>query len=135
MIMRTSGTTGRPKQCVLSHRALVRNAHAIAERLGMGAGDRFWDPLPITHLSDLMLMSATLSAGATFISTRRFDADVAFDQFEAERPTILNPVFPTITQTLIAHPPRPSMTCVQSAISLHPPRSGTFSTPSLTQRS
>ena len=104
VIMRTSGTTGRAKQCVLSHRALVRNAHAIAERLGMRAGDRFWDPLPMTHLSGLMLMSAALSAGATFISTRRFDADVAFDQFEAERPTILYPVFPTITQTLIAHP-------------------------------
>ena len=61
VVMQTSGTIGRPKQCVLSHRALVRNAHAIAERLGIRPSDRFWDPLPMTHLSGLMLMSAVLS--------------------------------------------------------------------------
>jgi fatty-acyl-CoA synthase len=104
VIMQTSGTTGRPKQCVLSHRAFVHNAHAIAERLGIRAGDRFWDPMPMTHLSGLMLMTAVLSAGATFITASRFDADVAFDQFEAERPTILYPVFPTVTQALLGHP-------------------------------
>ena len=104
VIMQTSGTTGHPKQCMLSHRALVSNAQAIAERLGIRSGDRFWDPLPMTHLSGLMLMSAVLSAGGTFITTSRFDADMAFDQFEAERPTILYPVFPTVTQTLLGHP-------------------------------
>ena len=138
VIMQTSGTTGHPKQCMLSHRALVSNAQAIAERLGIRSGDRFWDPLPMTHLSGLMLMSAVLSAGGTFITTSRFDADMAFDQFEAERPTILYPVFPTVTQTLLGHPRFSAGSveaCERSATSRLQTCSGTFSGPFPTRRS
>jgi len=103
LIMYTSGTTAHPKGCVTRNGSLVDNAVATAERFGIPADDRWWDPLPMFHMGAILLMSAVLSRGATFISTERFDADEAFDLFERYRPTVLYPLFPTITLTLLHH--------------------------------
>jgi fatty-acyl-CoA synthase len=51
-----------------------------------------------------MLMSGVFVAGATFISMERFEPDAAFDLIERERATVLYPLFPTITLTLMHHP-------------------------------
>lgn len=40
-IVYTSGSTGRPKGTVIEHRSLVRFAREVADRLGLGTGDRF----------------------------------------------------------------------------------------------
>jgi fatty-acyl-CoA synthase len=104
LILYTSGTTAHPKGCMLSHRAIVLDAQGIAERFRIPADDRWWDPLPMFHAGALMLMSGVFVAGATFISMPRFDPDGAFDLIARERATVLYPLFPTITLTLIHHP-------------------------------
>jgi fatty-acyl-CoA synthase len=104
LILYTSGTTAHPKGCMLSHRAIVLDAQGIAERFRIPADDRWWDPLPMFHAGALMLMSGVFVAGATFVSMARFDPDVAFDLIERERATVLYPLFPTITLTLMHHP-------------------------------
>ncbi len=40
-VVYTSGSTGQPKGVVIEHRSLVTFASEVAERLGLGAGDRF----------------------------------------------------------------------------------------------
>ncbi len=104
LILYTSGTTAHPKGCMLTHRAIVLDAEGIAERFQIPPHDRWWDPLPMFHAGALMLMSGVFVAGATFMSMARFDPDAAFDLIERERATVLYPLFPTITLTLMHHP-------------------------------
>jgi fatty-acyl-CoA synthase len=104
LILYTSGTTAHPKGCVLSHRAIVLDARAIAERFAIPPDDRWWNPLPMFHVGGLMLMSAVFTARATYVTMPRFDADAAIDMIEREQPTVLYPLFPPITLPLMRHP-------------------------------
>lgn len=49
VIFFTSGTTGRPKGAMLSHRALIANAHGCAITYGLDASASFACPIPIFH--------------------------------------------------------------------------------------
>jgi len=103
LIMYTSGTTANPKGCVLTSRGLVDNAAAIVDRLQIPADDVWWNPLPMFHMGGIMLMSSVFTAGGTFISQAHFTPDQALDLIAAERPTVLYPLFPTISLDLIHH--------------------------------
>jgi acyl-CoA synthetase (AMP-forming)/AMP-acid ligase II len=103
LLLYTSGTTAHPKGCMLSHRAIVNDAYGIAERFAIPPEDVWWNPLPMFHAGGIMLMSGCFVAGAASISTPRFDPDETFDMIERERPTVLYPLFPTITLTLMHH--------------------------------
>jgi acyl-CoA synthetase (AMP-forming)/AMP-acid ligase II len=104
VIMYTSGTTAHPKGCVIPNYAFSANAYAVAKRLEIPSGDRWWDPLPLFHMGGIMLMSAVFAAGGTFVSMAHFDPDEAFDLVEAERPTVMYSLFPPVTLTLMHHP-------------------------------
>ncbi|HEY4098752.1 MAG TPA: AMP-binding protein [Baekduia sp.] len=104
LIMYTSGTTAKPKGCLQTNVAVVTNTGNIAERFAIPAGDRWWDPLPMFHMGAILLMTAVFHRGGTFISQGHFDADEAFDLIEEHRPTVLYPLFPTITLSLLHHP-------------------------------
>jgi len=104
MMMYTSGTTSKPKGCQLSHEMVVRNGIAAGERLDIRRGDRFWDPLPMFHMSSILPMTGCLHTGATFISMGHFDADPALELMDRERVTHAFPTFPTITQAIANHP-------------------------------
>ncbi len=60
LIQYTSGTTGRPKGVVLSHRAITANAAAIARGLGIGPDDVGVSWLPLFH--DMGLIGVLLTA-------------------------------------------------------------------------
>ena len=105
MIIYTSGTTSRPKGCVLNGEGLTRTAYTVAgERFGFSAADRCWDPLPFCHLSSLVILNACLTVGATFVSMERFEAGPALAQLEGERCTFAYPCFDTVTAALQEHP-------------------------------
>jgi len=101
LIMYTSGTTANPKGCVLTNSALVDNSWAIVDRLDVSETDRWWDPLPMFHMGGIMLMSSVFAAGGTFISQPHFTAQTALELIAAEHPTVLYPLFPTITLDII----------------------------------
>lgn len=69
----TTGTTGKPKGVMLSHRSLLFVA-AVSSRLrGLDPLDRAWGVLPISHVYGLTsVMLGTLSAGACLHLTPRF---------------------------------------------------------------
>ncbi|MEW5972576.1 MAG: AMP-binding protein, partial [Pseudomonadota bacterium] len=49
-IVYTSGTTGRPKGVMLSHRNILSNARAAASLIDIGPSDRFLSFLPLSHM-------------------------------------------------------------------------------------
>lgn len=100
----TSGTTAYPKGCLLTHEALVRQWLAGGERLEVRAGDRFWNPMPMFHLSGIGPLLFTLGTGATLICMTHFEPASALRQIARERPTHLFPLFPPVVMGLLRHP-------------------------------
>nr|WP_229416092.1 AMP-binding protein [Massilia sp. PDC64] len=75
-LLYTTGTTGKPKGVMLSHRSLLFVA-AVSSRLrGLTPADHAWGVLPISHVYGLTsVMLGTLSAGACLHLTPRFTPD------------------------------------------------------------
>ncbi|GAA5122417.1 AMP-binding protein [Alloalcanivorax gelatiniphagus] len=84
-IQYTSGTTGRPKGAMLTHRASLTNANATSERSGVVAGDVLLNPLPMFHIgSSTLCVFAAIVRHATHVLMSRFDAETVLDLVEAE---------------------------------------------------
>ncbi len=72
----TSGTTGRSKGAMLSHRALASNAAALKDLWRFTADDVLINALPIYHVHGLFVAThVSLMAGGSMILLPRFDAD------------------------------------------------------------
>lgn len=69
----TTGTTGKPKGVMLSHRSLGFVAGVSSRLRGLSPDDRAWGVLPISHVYGLTsVMLGTLSAGACLQLAPRF---------------------------------------------------------------
>jgi len=89
-LMYTSGTTGRPKGVMHSHR-MVRNVTDRAFRLAITAQDVIMMYLPLFHLfaySEGMLTS--MLTGARQVLTETFDAAESLELITRERATVLH---------------------------------------------
>lgn len=105
IMMYTSGTTSNPKGCPLSHEMLVRTGMAVnRENYELDTESRFWDPLPLFHMSSILPMIALFDAGGTMLSMTHFEAGQALEMMETERVTHAFPAFPALTIELINHP-------------------------------
>ncbi|HUA69794.1 MAG TPA: AMP-binding protein [Solirubrobacteraceae bacterium] len=105
MLMYTSGTSARPKGCLLTHEALVRHGGNVARsRFLLTAEDSFWDPLPLFHIGGIVPMLGCFSVGARYCHAGHFDPRVALRMLEAERCTVLYPAFETIWLAVLDHP-------------------------------
>lgn len=100
----TSGTTARPKGCRLSHEALTRKAAAAAERYRLRPGDRFWNPLPLFHLSAIGPLLSVLGCGGAYLSMPHFEPDQAWRMLTTHQVTHIYPTFPAVVQGLLHHP-------------------------------
>ena len=103
-LMYTSGTTAKPKGCILSHRAFFMNAKAVAERFSLTETDVWWCPLPMFHIGGLLFIMMIFRQGGFYVGLSHFDPDAAFDQIAQVEPTVLYPLFPTITLAITEHP-------------------------------
>jgi malonyl-CoA/methylmalonyl-CoA synthetase len=75
-LLYTSGTTGRSKGAMLTHRNLVSNALALRETWGFTRADVLLHVLPIYHTHGLFVaINTVLLAGARMIFLQRFDPD------------------------------------------------------------
>ncbi|NUT97348.1 MAG: AMP-binding protein [Saccharothrix sp.] len=102
----TSGTSGRPRGAMLSHRALLANVDQCASLrpAPVTAGDRVLLALPLFHVYGLgpgLLQVA--GAGATAVLLERFDASAALDAIREHRVTTLVGV-PPMYQAILNQP-------------------------------
>lgn len=86
----TSGTTGRPKFCALSHEYLLRLGRYIADTLVIGAGDRVFAPLPMFHINPLGYgLIGSLTARASILGTNKFSASKFWSTVKERKITAL----------------------------------------------
>jgi fatty-acyl-CoA synthase len=108
MLMYTSGTTAKPKGCLLTHEALVRHgANVQRSKFLMTAADRFWDPLPMFHIGGITPMLGCLGLRAAFVHAGHFDPLVSLHQLQDERCTVAYPAFDLIWLAILDHPRYP----------------------------
>jgi len=105
LLMYTSGTTAKPKGCLLSHEALVRHSGNVAQtRFLLTEEDVFWDPLPLFHCGGICPMLGCFSVGATYCHAGHFNPDVSLRMLADERVTVAYPAFETIWLGILNHP-------------------------------
>ena len=101
-IVYTSGTTGRAKGAMLTHRNLGSNALALVQRWGFTRGDVLLHALPIYHIHGLFVaIHCALLSGSRMLWLAKFDA--AEVRALLPRATVMMGV-PTFYTRLLADP-------------------------------
>jgi malonyl-CoA/methylmalonyl-CoA synthetase len=102
MIVYTSGTTGRPKGAVHTHRSLAAMAEGMVAAWGWSSADRILLVLPLHHVHGIMNVTlCALWAGAVCEAPGGFDAGATWDRLASGELTLFMAV-PTIYRRLIA---------------------------------
>ena len=119
MMMYTSGTTGKPKGAVSSHRALTQaltcfectgTASAVINPKAIGAMiEKGFEPVqmltvPLFHVSGLhAVFLSALKAGRKIVMMFKWDAERALKYIETERVTMMNAA-PSMVLEFLEHP-------------------------------
>ena len=99
----TSGTTGRPKGVILTHKNICAHALGAITELRLTDNDRWIHVAPMFHLADAWATWAITWVGGTHIFVRSFDPPAVLEAMERERATISN-MIPTMLNLLVNHP-------------------------------
>jgi O-succinylbenzoic acid--CoA ligase len=101
LLVHTSGTTGVPREVLLSRGNVLANALGCAAALGVSRGDRWLCPLPLHHIAGLMVLLRSVIYGTTVVIGPADRSDI----------TVASLV-PTQLARLIDRPPPPSLRVV-----------------------
>lgn len=98
----TSGTTGRPKIAVLSHRALMGSARHHARAAGAPEGAVTFNPLPLDHVGGVVggILTALAVVGS-YAVLERFTPTAALEVIRDLRPAVVGLV-PTMVIDILA---------------------------------
>ncbi|MCX8103452.1 MAG: long-chain fatty acid--CoA ligase [Candidatus Bipolaricaulota bacterium] len=101
----TSGTTGKPKGVLLTHKNLSSNIQAVMRLMqAKGSGERLLVPIPMFHITGMtVLMLSPLSMGVTIYPMLRWDAEQAMQLIQEHKITSMVCV-PTLYIDLLHHP-------------------------------
>jgi malonyl-CoA/methylmalonyl-CoA synthetase len=108
-ILYTSGTTGRSKGAMLTHKNLSSNALTLIDYWRFGSADRLIHALPVFHTHGLFVaVNVALLSGATMIFMQRFDPEAVIAALPAATAMMGVPTFYT---RLLNHPGLDRDTC------------------------
>jgi crotonobetaine/carnitine-CoA ligase len=109
-ILYTSGTTGRPKGCVLSHAYELASGAWYATMDGMLAlrdGDRVYNPLPLYHVnSGILSFYGLMLSGNCQIQPDRFSPQRWWQEVAETRATVIH-YLGVVAPLLLGQPPAP----------------------------
>lgn len=101
MILYTSGTTGRPKGCVLTHDNVIQGVVNPIVTLSPPRDGRFLCVMPLYHIAGFAMLVKTLYLEATTVLLPSFDPPRVLEAIESE--AITNAVFvPAMARKLLA---------------------------------
>ena len=104
MLMYTSGTTGKPKGCVLSHRSVVAGGEYTSAAHGLTRDDRVLCAMPLYHINGQIVTAvAPLVHGGSVVMPHRFSASSYWELVSRYRCTWIN-VVPTMIAYLLNGP-------------------------------
>jgi len=114
----TSGTTGRPKGVMLTHRNVVSHAWGAIAELHLDDRDTWAHVAPLFHLADAWATFAVTAVGGRHVIVPRFDPAAVLQTFRTEAVTITNLV-PTMLNDLVREPqaaaaPYPALRTIMS---------------------
>jgi acyl-CoA synthetase (AMP-forming)/AMP-acid ligase II len=98
----TSGTTGRPKGVMLSHKNVNTHALGTIAELHLTDSDVWIHVAPLFHLADAWATWAITWVGGTHILIREFDAKIVLETIEREKVTLTN-LIPTMLNLMVNH--------------------------------
>lgn len=99
----TSGTTGRPKGVVLSHKNVMTHALGTIAELKLTDQDVWIHVAPLFHLADAWATWAITWVGGRHVLLREFEPRKVLETIEKERVTITN-LIPTMLNLMVNHP-------------------------------
>jgi len=110
-VLYTSGTTGRPKGCLLSHRYELAVGEWYAGRGGLiqfGEGtERIYNPLPLFHVNaSVFSFWCALLRGNCQVQTDRFHPSRWFEEVHQSRATVVH-YLGVVVPMLLNQPPHP----------------------------
>ena len=99
----TSGTTGRPKGAMQSHRAVITNGAMTSQMQMRGPDDCVVSALPCPHVYANVLMMGMMMFGTKLVLHRTFDAAAVFADIATYKATIFDGV-PAIYMFMLNSP-------------------------------
>lgn len=104
LVLYTSGTTGRPKGAVLTHRSMIASASGQVNRLGTTTSDVYLCVMPFNHVGGITCsVTASLLTGSTLVIPPAFSPAGALADVEKHRVSIFAGV-PTMWSLMLSHP-------------------------------
>jgi fatty-acyl-CoA synthase len=98
----TSGTTGRPKGVILTHRNNLAHAESAIRELKLVDSDRWLHVSPMFHLADAWAVWALTQVAATHVMLPCFDPASTFEAIENYKITLSN-FIPTMLNLMVNH--------------------------------
>lgn len=90
LVLRTSGTTNQPKFVLHDQQSVLRNSRRVAERLGLGTGDRVLIPVSIHHSYGLVTaFTPALIAGCSIRLISHTNLIRLIEAINSFKPTVL----------------------------------------------
>ncbi|HEY9773862.1 MAG TPA: long-chain-fatty-acid--CoA ligase [Planktothrix sp.] len=101
LIVYTSGTTGKPKGAMLTHRNLMSMLDMASLELKMTPEDKFLVVLPLCHVYGLaVVMLGLFRQGGTLVVLDKFEAVAALKHIESEKVSLI-PAVPAMYQFML----------------------------------
>ena len=99
----TSGTTGKPKGVILTHRNNTAHADGTIRELSITRDDRWLHVSPMFHLADAWAVWALTKAGATHVMVPGFEEKPVLEAIAKHKVTLSN-FIPTMLNLLVNFP-------------------------------